>query len=260
MPHGHDRYPSSPTACFVGLSSPAASSACAVVWSGAASVSDASVRPCGKRGHRTNGRYSHDDDGGCGGTSGSGARPCDEWWPSALLWCPGYPAAKLAVQHGGPVHVAALALPGGDRLRRDAAARAGRPGMAGVGTALSSACCRWHSSFAAPTSGMRLGVPAASRRCSSARCCWRRRCSRSPRWRASASRQWIGARAGRRCSAGAAGRSDVSGTSLLAISCCVGLVALSPGTLYQKRHSSTIDLRTGPSSTPSPLAMLPLAW
>ncbi len=183
-----------------------------------------------------------------------------------LLWCSGYPAAKLAVQHGGPFTLllwrfllAAIVF-----AATAAFARAGWPGWRALGHSAVVGLLSLALSFGGVYEGMRLGVSAGISALFIGAMPLATALFASLAGERLASRQWIGLALG---FAGVLlvlqGRFDVSGTSLSGyLSCCVGLVALSLGTLYQKRHSSTIDLRTGLAvqHAVAALAMLPLAW
>lgn len=182
-----------------------------------------------------------------------------------LLWCSGYPAAKLAVQHGGPFTLlfwrfalaalafAALAL----------VARASWPGWRALAHSAVVGLLSLAISFGGVYEGMRLGVsagisalfigsmPLATALFASLGG------ERLGRW------QWIGLALG---FLGVLlvleGRFDAHGADPLGyIASAIGLVALSLGTLYQKRHSSAIDLRIGLATqhAVATLAVLPMA-
>lgn len=183
-----------------------------------------------------------------------------------LLWCSGYPAGKLAVQHGGPFTVLlwrfALAAAVFAVLAR--LSRAEWPGWRALGHSAVVGVLSLAMSFGGVYEGMRLGVsagisalfigamPLVTALFASLAG------ERLGRW------QWGGLALG---FLGVLrvleGRLDPHGTGMFGyLSCCIGLVALSLGTLYQKRHSSTIDLRVGLAAqhAVAALAVLPLAW
>lgn len=182
-----------------------------------------------------------------------------------LLWCSGYPAGKLAVLHGGPFTVlflrfaaaaaifAALAL----------AARVAWPGRRALAHSAVVGVLSLALSFGGVYEGLRLGVstgvsalfigavPLATALFASFAG------QRLGRW------QWGGLALG---FVGVlmvlGGRLDTTGGSAAGyFASLLGLLGLSLGTLYQKRHSSTIDLRVGLAvqHAVAAVAMLPLA-
>ncbi|HEY0178399.1 MAG TPA: EamA family transporter [Dokdonella sp.] len=182
-----------------------------------------------------------------------------------LLWCTGYPAGKIAVSHGGPfatlflrfgcatVVLAVLAF----------AARAAWPGLRALSHSAVVGLLSLAVSFGGIYAGLRLGVstgisalfigamPLMTALFASLLG------ERLGRW------QWCGLALGfagvvlvleGRLGGGTAG-------GLGYVACLIGLLGLSLGTLYQKRHASNVDLRVGlaAQNAAAALAMLPLA-
>lgn len=182
-----------------------------------------------------------------------------------LLWCSGYPAGKLAVLHGGPFTLLFLRFVAAAAIFAALAAfaRVPWPGWralahSGVVGLLSLAL-----SFGGVYEGLRLGVstgvsalfigavPLATALFASFAG------ERLGRW------QWGGLGLG---FVGVLlvleGRIEAHGVGAAGyFASLLGLIGLSLGTLYQKRHSATIDLRIGLATqhVVAALAMLPLA-
>jgi drug/metabolite transporter (DMT)-like permease len=183
-----------------------------------------------------------------------------------LLWCTGYPAGKIAVQHGAPFTVLLLRFVFATAIfgALAAIANAPRPQWRALGHSAVVGLLSLALSFAGVYEGLRLGVstgvtalfigamPLATGALGLA---FGERLSL---------RQWIGFVLG---FAGVAlvleGRLDGGGhaNAYGYLASFVGLIGLSLGTLYQKRHSSQIDLRIGLAvqHAAAALAVLPLA-
>lgn len=182
-----------------------------------------------------------------------------------LLWCSGYPAGKLAVLHGGPFTLLLLRFVAAAAVFGALAAVAGAtwPGWRALGHSAVVGLLSLALSFGGVYEGLRLGVstgvaalfigavPLATALFASFAG------ERLGRW------QWGGLALG---FVGVLlvleGRLDVHGASAAGyVACLLGLIGLSLGTLYQKRHSSTIDLRVGLAAQhlAAALPMLPLA-
>lgn len=182
-----------------------------------------------------------------------------------LLWCTGYPAGKIAVQHGGPFTILLLrfAIAGAlfalfallARVRWPGAAAAGRSALVGL---LSLAL-----SFGGIYEGLRLGVSTGVSALFVGAMPLATALFGLAFGERLASRQWFGLLLG---FAGVVlvleGRIDGPHASAAGyLACTVGLVGLSLGTLVQKHHSSAVDMRAGLAiqHLVAALAMLPLA-
>jgi drug/metabolite transporter (DMT)-like permease len=182
-----------------------------------------------------------------------------------VLWCSGYPAGKIAIQHGGPFTLllwrfaAAAAIFGLLAL----VGRAARPTRACVLHSIVVGVLSLAISFGGVYTGLKLGVssgisalivgamPLSTALCATLvgeRLAWR---------------QWIGLALG---FVGVAlvldGRLESGAGSVAGYAAAVvGLFALSIGTLYQKRHSVAMDLRVGLAvqHLAALIVMLPLA-
>lgn len=183
-----------------------------------------------------------------------------------LIWCTGYPAGKIAVQHGGPFtlllwrFVLAAAIFGALALL----ARAEWPGVRALGHSVVIGLLSLALSFAGIYEGLSLGV-------STGVCAMF--IGAMPLVTALlglffgervGARQWVGLLLG---FAGVVlvldGRLDGNHASTVGYgACALGLLGFSVGTLYQKRYSSEIDLRIGLSvqHVAAALAVLPLAY
>jgi len=166
-----------------------------------------------------------------------------------VLWCSGYPAGKIAIQHGGPFTLLAwrFALAAAIFGLLALAGRAERPSRACVMHSIVVGVLSLAISFGGVYTGLRLGVssgisaliigamPLSTALCATVvgeRLAWR---------------QWVGLALGfvgvalvldGRLGSGAG---TVGGYG----AAVVGLFSLSIGTLYQKRHSVAMDLRVG---------------
>lgn len=182
-----------------------------------------------------------------------------------LLWCTGYPAGKIAVQHGGPFTILLLrfAIAGAlfallallARVRWPGAAAAGRSALVGL---LSLAL-----SFGGIYEGLRLGVSTGVSALFVGAMPLATALFGLAFGERLASRQWFGLLLG---FAGVVlvleGRIDGQHANAAGyLACTVGLVGLSLGTLVQKHHSSAVDMRAGLAiqHLVAALAMLPLA-
>lgn len=182
-----------------------------------------------------------------------------------LVWCTGYPAGKIAIEHGGPFTVlslrfgiaaaifAALALLG----------RAERPARADVVNSMIIGVLSLAVSFGGVYTGLALGVSTGISALIVGAMPLTTALFASAFGERLKPRQWAGLALG---FIGVAlvleGRFDGRGASLVGYLASIGgLVALSFGTLYQKRHSSHIDLRVGLAvqHATALLAMLPIA-
>lgn len=182
-----------------------------------------------------------------------------------LLWCSGYPAGKLAVQHGGPFTTlflrfvcaaavfAALAL----------ITRAEWPGWRVLGHSAAVGLLSLALSFGGIYEGLRLGVSTGVSALFIGAMPLATALFASLLGERLQRRQWLGLVLG---FVGVVlvleGRLDgSSGVGLGYLASLVGLLGLSIGTLYQKRYSATIDLRVGLATQhiAAALAMLPLA-
>lgn len=182
-----------------------------------------------------------------------------------LLWCSGYPAGKLAVLHGGPFTILLLRFVAAAAIFAALAvfAQAAWPGWRALGHSAVVGLLSLALSFGGIYEGLHLGLstgvsalfigamPLATALFASFAG------ERLSRW------QWGGLALG---FVGVLlvlqGRIDTAGGSAAGyLAGLVGLVGLSLGTLYQKRHSSTLDLRVGLAAqhAVAALAMLPLA-
>lgn len=182
-----------------------------------------------------------------------------------LLWCSGYPAGKLAVLHGGPFTLLFLRFLAAAAVFAALAvfARAEWPGRRALAHSAVVGLLSLALSFGGIYEGLRLGVstgvsalfigavPLATALFASLAG------ERLGRW------QWGGLGLG---FVGVLlvleGRIEAHGAGAAGyFACLLGLVGLSLGTLYQKRHSATIDLRVGLAAqhAVAALAMLPLA-
>ncbi|MBO9664863.1 DMT family transporter [Dokdonella sp.] len=182
-----------------------------------------------------------------------------------LLWCSGYPAGKLAVLHGGPFTLLFLRFLAAAAIFAALAAfaRAAWPGWRALAHSAVVGLLSLALSFGGVYEGLRLGVstgvsalfigavPLATALFASFAG------ERLGRW------QWGGLGLG---FVGVLlvleGRIEAHGASTAGyFACLLGLIGLSLGTLYQKRHSATIDLRIGLAAqhVVAALAMLPLA-
>ncbi|MEP7044110.1 MAG: EamA family transporter [Dokdonella sp.] len=182
-----------------------------------------------------------------------------------VLWCSGYPAGKLAVQHGGPFTILFLRFLCGAAIFTALAllARAHWPGWRLLGRSAVVGLLSLALSFAGIYEGLHLGVstgvsalfigamPLATALFGIA---FGDRLS---------GRQWFGLALG---FVGVIlvleGRlGDSAGIGLGYLASLIGLIGFSLGTLYQKRHSSMIDLRVGLAAQhiAAALALLPLA-
>jgi len=182
-----------------------------------------------------------------------------------VVWCTGYPAGKIAVQHGGPFTILLLrfTLAAAIFLAVALLARASWPGTRALVHSAVVGLLSLALSFGGIYEGLRLGVstgvsalfvgamPLATAVIGLA---FGERLT---------ARQWLGLAFG---FAGVIlvleGRLDgghASGIGYLASA--IGLLGLSLGTLYQKRWSSQLDLRIGlgVQHAAAALAMLPLA-
>jgi drug/metabolite transporter (DMT)-like permease len=181
-----------------------------------------------------------------------------------LLWCSGYPAGKLAVQHGGPFTVLLLRFVAAAAIFAVLAAfaRAAWPGWRALGHSAAVGLLSLALSFGGIYEGLHLGLstgvsalfigamPLATALFA------RLAGERLSRW------QWGG------LALGFIGvllvlQGRLAGASTAGYFCgFVGLLGLSLGTLYQKRHSSALDLRVGLAvqHAAAALAMLPLAF
>lgn len=181
-----------------------------------------------------------------------------------LLWCSGYPAGKLAVQHGGPFTVLLLRFVAAAAIFAVLAvfARAAWPGWRALGHSAVVGLLSLALSFGGIYEGLSLGLstgvsalfigamPLATALFA------RFAGERLSRW------QWGG------LALGFIGvllvlQGRLAGASTAGYVCgFVGLLGLSLGTLYQKRHSSALDLRIGLAvqHAAAALAVLPLAF
>lgn len=166
-----------------------------------------------------------------------------------VLWCSGYPAAKIAIQHGGAFTLLAwrFALATAIFGLLAFAGRAERPTRACVMHSIVVGVLSLAISFGGVYSGLKLGVssgisaliigamPLSTALCATLvgeRLAWR---------------QWVGLALG---FVGVAlvldGRLGAGDAPIAAYAApIVGLFSLSIGTLYQKRHSVKMDLRVG---------------
>ncbi|MDR2012889.1 MAG: DMT family transporter [Rhodanobacter sp.] len=182
-----------------------------------------------------------------------------------VVWCTGYPAGKIALQHGAPLTVLLLRFSFAAVIYAALAliVRAARPHGRALGHSAVVGLLSLALSFAGVYEGLRLGVstgvsalfigamPLATGVLGIAFG------ERMGRW------QWVGFVLG---FAGVAlvveGRLDGGHASAYGyLASFIGLLGLSLGTLYQKRHSAQIDLRIGLATqhAAAALAMLPLA-
>jgi drug/metabolite transporter (DMT)-like permease len=166
-----------------------------------------------------------------------------------VLWCSGYPAAKIAIHHGGAFTLLAwrFALAAAIFGVLAIAGRAERPSRACVMHSIVVGVLSLAISFGGVYTGLKLGVssgisaliigamPLSTALCATLvgeRLAWR---------------QWGGLALG---FVGVAlvldGRLETGEATLAAYAApIVGLFSLSIGTLYQKRHSVAMDLRVG---------------
>ncbi len=182
-----------------------------------------------------------------------------------LLWCSGYPAGKIAIQHGGPFTLLAwrFALAAAIFALLALIGRAARPSRACVVHSIVVGVLSLAISFGGVYTGLKLGVssgvsaliigamPLSTALCATLvgeRLSWR---------------QWVGLALG---FVGVAlvldGRLGTgAGTITGYAAAVVGLFSLSIGTLYQKRHSVAMDLRVGLAvqHLAALVVMLPLA-
>ncbi|HEY0231290.1 MAG TPA: DMT family transporter [Dokdonella sp.] len=182
-----------------------------------------------------------------------------------VLWCTGYPAGKLAVQHGGPFTILFLRFACAAAIFTALAllARAQWPHWRLLGRSAIVGLLSLALSFGGIYEGLRLGVstgvsalfigamPLATAVFGIA---FGDRLN---------GRQWFGLALG---FVGVVlvleGKLDgVAGIGIGYLASFVGLIGFSLGTLYQKRHSTTIDLRVGLAvqHIAAALALLPLA-
>jgi len=181
-----------------------------------------------------------------------------------LLWCSGYPAGKLAIQHGGPFTVLLLRFAAAAAIfgTLAVAARVAWPSRrellhSAVIGFLSLAC-----SFGAVYTGLRLGVSTGisalfigSMPLTTALFATLLGDRLSPR-------QWAGLALG---FIGVVlvleGRFGGGASALAYFVSFLGLLTLTAGTLYQKRYSSSIDVRIGLAvqHVVAAIAMLPIA-
>jgi drug/metabolite transporter (DMT)-like permease len=166
-----------------------------------------------------------------------------------VLWCSGYPAGKIAIQHGGPFTLLLwrFALAAAIFGLLALLGRAARPARACVMHSVIVGVLSLAISFGGVYSALKLGVssgiaaliigamPLSTALCATVigeRLAWR---------------QWVGLALG---FVGVAlvldGRLETgAGTVTGYAAAVVGLFSLSIGTLYQKRHSVAMDLRVG---------------
>jgi drug/metabolite transporter (DMT)-like permease len=182
-----------------------------------------------------------------------------------LLWCSGYPAGKLALQHGDPFTLLFLrfASAGAIFCALALAARVQWPGWKAFGHSAAVGMLSLALSFSGVYEGLHIGVstgvaalfigamPLATAAFATA---FGERLDR---------RQWFGLVLG---FVGIAlildGRLEGhGGVGLGYLASFIGLIGFSLGTLYQKRCTTTIDLRVGLAiqHVVAALAMLPLA-
>lgn len=201
------------------------------------------------------------------------ARPAAAAWRGrataaafVLVWCSGYPAAKLAVQHGGPFTLALLrfALAAAVFGALAVAARAGWPGWRAFRHSAVVGLLSLALSFGGVYGGMHFGVSAGISALFIGAMPLATALFASLAGERLGRAQWFGLALG---FLGVLlvleGRFGIPGGGAVGYLCSlVGLVALSLGTLYQKRHSTAIDLRVGLAvqHAVAAAAILPLAW
>lgn len=200
------------------------------------------------------------------------AEPAATWGARAtaavfvLAWCSGYPAAKLAVQHGGPFTLLLLrfALAAAAFGLLAVAARAGWPDWRAFRHSAVVGLLSLALSFAGVYGGMHYGVSAGISALFIGAMPLATALFASLTGERLGRRQWVGLGLG---FLGVLfvleGRFGGPGGGARGYLCSlVGLVALSLGTLYQKRHATTIDLRVGLAAqhAVAAVAILPLAW
>jgi drug/metabolite transporter (DMT)-like permease len=186
-----------------------------------------------------------------------------------VLWCSGYPAGKLAVQHGAPFTVLFLRFVSAAAIFAILAllARASWPDWRVLGRSAVVGLLSLALSFGGIYEGLRLGVstgvsalfigamPLATALFGLA---FGERLSR---------RQWLGFALGfigvvlvlEGRIGGSTEHAADANLGLGYLASLVGLIGLSLGTLYQKRYSSTVDLRVGLATqhVAAALALLP---
>jgi drug/metabolite transporter (DMT)-like permease len=182
-----------------------------------------------------------------------------------VIWCTGYPAGKIAVQHGGPFTILLLRFTLAAAIFGVVAllARATWPGPRALAHSAVVGLLSLALSFGGIYEGLRLGVSTGVSALF---------IGAMPLVTALigltfgdrlAGRQWLGLALG---FAGVVlvleGRLDGGHANAFGyLASAVGLLGLSLGTLYQKRYSSQLDLRIGLGTqhAAAALAMLPLA-
>jgi drug/metabolite transporter (DMT)-like permease len=183
-----------------------------------------------------------------------------------LLWCSGYPAGKLALQHGAPFTILSLRFASAAAIFALLAllARATWPGWRMLAHSVVVGLLSLALSFAGIYEGLHLGVSTGISALFIGAMPLTTAVLGLAFGERLGARQWIGFALG---FAGVAlvleGRFDgghASGYGYLAS--LIGLLGLSLGTLYQKRHSTQLDLRVGLATqhVAAALAVLPAAY
>lgn len=182
-----------------------------------------------------------------------------------VIWCTGYPAAKIIVSHSSPFTALSLRFACASLIFALLAVigRVAWPGFREAGHSAVVGCLQLAMQFGGVYGAMRLGASGSfaalvigAMPLAVSGFAW-------ATGETIGRRQWLG------LAIGFAGVWLVIGNSLLAAQASapaiallvLGLVGIASGTLYQKRHGSTIDLRAGLAiqNGAATLALLPLA-
>ena len=166
-----------------------------------------------------------------------------------LLWCTGYPAGKIAVDHGAPFTVLAMRFGTAAAIFAIPAllGRAPRPSRADVWHNIVIGVLSLSIAFGGVYAGLSLGVSTGIAALIVGAMPLTTALFATLYGERLSLRQWAGLALG---FAGIAlvleGRFDSHGAPLAGyLASIAGLFALSYGTLYQKRHSSHVDVRVG---------------